>query len=235
MAKLPLRWSIAHIDMSELHFLNSELRKHTAYEPIEAYIPTINILKKKLKGKNHFDQIPLLFNYGFFRVPKYFITNPHFMDMMKKDIKCIHSWMTDPIVVKTGRSIDSTPFYLSNPKGIALATDMEIARIKLQERRQSIYSAKDIDLLTVGMIITLKKYPFDGLSARITEIQRDKQKVLVEILLGTPMTDKPISVSFDNIFYSAYQDSADSEMREQSIESIQAKYKNFEGHNDDGD
>jgi len=232
MAKKSARWVIAHIDLSNLHYLNTDLRKYPKYRLLEVYIPVINILKKKLKGKNHFESVPLLFNYGFFKVPKYFIPNPHFLDEMRKDLRCLYSWVTDPITLTSKRSIDK-PIGLYNPRGIALATEREIKRLRIQEKAQSIYSAKDIDTLFEGKIIILKKYPFENLPATIESIDRDRKKVMVILNLDTPMAARPISVSFENIFYSAYQNYMDTEMKEASIEVIQKKYKNFEGQNDE--
>lgn len=230
MAKRPSRWAIAYIDSTNLHYLPSDLRKHPKYRMVEAYIPTISILKKKLKGKSHFEEVPLLFNYGFFCVPKYFIPNSYFLDEMKTDIRCIYAWVLDPVVLKTKVSSDEI-IGLYNPKGVALAKDNEIENLRMQEKVQSIYSAKDIDTLFEGKVIVLKKYPFENLPATICKIDPIQKKVQVRLNLDTPMAEKPITVSFENIFYSAYETHKDFDMKEESIDAIRKKYKNFEGKN----
>lgn len=236
MAKSPHKWVICYIDIKKLHLLSVDLRKESKYESVSSYIPYIQILKKKLKGKNHFDKMPLLFNYGFFKVPKYFIPNPYFLEQMKKDIRCIYGWVMDPPAkAKDQPLLEYGKYSLYNPMGIALASDEEIMRIISAETTQSIYTEKDIDTLFIGKQIILKKYPFDGLPAEIDSIDKNKKEVMVKLLLDTPLSGKPIRVSFENIFWSVYQTYLDPEPKEESIEDIKMKYRNYEARNEEQD
>lgn len=231
MAKQPYKWVICYIDISKLHLLGMDLRKHDRYRSVQAYMPCIKILKKKLKGKEHFESVPLLFNYGFFKVPKYFIPNYHFLDQMVRDIRCLYAWVKDPARSKKDPLLSYGKLTLYNPSGVALATDREVLKIKKAEKNRSIYSSKDLDTLYEGKIIILKKYPFEDLPAEIVSIDRKKKKAYVRLLLETNITERAIEVSFENIFYTAYQDNyLNLEMKEQSIEEIRTKNKNFDGY-----
>lgn len=235
MAKSASKWVICYIDPKQLHLLTVDLRKYPKYKSVEYYIPTIDILKKRLKGKNHFEKVPLLFNYGFFKVPKYFIPNPHFLNQMKDDLRCLYGWVRDP-AVKNRK--EPTLIYgrltLYNPSNVAIAKEKEIKILRQQEQLKSIYSEKDIDTLYVGKIIVLRKYPFENLTGQIKHIDHSKKEVQVKLLLDTIIADKPVKISFENIFYSAYQENyLDLEMKEKSIEVIKSKFKNFEGSNDE--
>lgn len=234
MAKAPSKWVICYIDQDNLHLLSTDLRKQPKYQSVRAYIPCIQILKKKLKGKHHFDNVPLLFNYGFFEVPKYFIPNPYFLEQMKKDIRCIYGWVTDPLAKsKTQPLLDYAKYCLYNPMGVAVASDKEMRRVRKAEANKSIYTEKDVDTLYVGKQIILRKYPFADIPAEIVEIDKNKKEVKVKLLLDTPISSKPISVSFENIFWSVYQTYLDPKPKEESIEDIKIKFKNFEGKNED--
>lgn len=223
MAKEPSRWVICYINISLLHHLSMDLRKYPKYRVVEAYIPTVSILKKQLKGKSHYEKVPLMFNYGFFKVPKYFIPNPHFLYQMEKDVKCIFGWVKDPLLKYKKKPILEYGATLHNPENIAIASDDEMQELRNQERNQAIYSAQDIDTLYPGRLIILKKYPFENLPAEIVEIDRAKKEVKVKLQLDTSLSEKPIKVSFDNIFYSVYLNYLDLEMKERSIEDVKLR------------
>lgn len=236
MARSPHKWVICYIDIKKMHLLSVDLRKQAKYESVRSYIPEVKVLKKKLKGKNHFDKLPLLFNYGFFKVPKYFIPNPYFLEQMKKDIRCIYGWVMDPLAKSNHQPVlEYGKYSLYNPMGVALATDEEMAKIKVAETTQSIYTAKDIDTLYIGKQIILKKYPFEGLPAEIYSIDKHKKEVMVKLMLDTPLSGKPIRVAFENIFWSVYQTYLNPEPKEESIEDLRMRYKNFEGKNEEQD
>lgn len=232
MAKSATKWVICYIDATKLHLLSVDLRKHEKYRKVESYIPSIDILKKKLKGKTQFETVPLLFNYGFFKVPKYFIPNPHFLEEMKKDIRCLYAWVQDPLAKSMIKPVlEYRPGYLYNPMGVALAKDHEIRNIKEHEKTKTIYTDKDIDTLYENKIIMLQKYPFDNLPAAIIKIEKEKKRVWVKLLIDTPLASKPIAVAFENIFYTVYQSSyLNLEMKEESVETMKNKFKKQEGY-----
>jgi hypothetical protein len=224
MAKEPIEWVICYIDASKIDWLTRDLLIYPKYRLITAYIPTVKILKKTFKGKNHYQEVPLLFNYGFFKVPRYFVWNPHFLEQMKKDIKCIYGWVKDPISL----SNIEKPWKQHNPSGYALASSKEISRIIANQEVETIYSKGEIDKLKKGDIITLSGYPFEGLNAEILSIDKTKKEVEVKLLLETFMQN--IKVSFDNIFYTIYRANyMNTEMRERSLEEIQERVKNIDG------
>src|SRR5690606_18617887 len=105
------------------------------------------------KGKQHFQTIPLLFNYGFFKVPKYYIPNAHYLDRLKKDVKAIIGWVKDPGVTPERGMFSSDKLY--NPQGVAIVSKKEITRLKEAEKSQRFYTARDIETLYEGKIITL--------------------------------------------------------------------------------
>jgi transcription antitermination factor NusG len=224
MAKEPSVWVVATIDAKFIHNLFEDLFKMEKYKVVESYIPTMKVLYKQVKGKKYYKEVPLLLNYGFFKVPRYFVPNPHFLAAMKTDIRCIYGWVTDPVSVAK----DGPLKFLSNPSRIALAENVEIARIREHENLKTIYTEKDLDTLYVGQTITLQCYPFEGLPAKILNINRDRKKVEVKLLLETPLSKQSkIQVSFENIFFTKYaNDYIDGPMKEQSIEEIQAKRGN---------
>ena len=212
MAARPSTWVICYINSAKLKFLDEELSQFPKYKQITAYIPMVKVLKKQFKNQKHYDEVPLLFNYGFFEVPSYFIYNPHFLDMMKKDISAIYAWVRNP-----GLTIEI------NPNWIATASSKEIMNLVLQQEDNSIRSGKDVEDLGVGSTVTLSGYPFDGLQAEIVEIDKKKKEVWVKLDLESSMTNR-VKVDFDNIFFTVYKsDYMNTAMKEKSTDAFEAQ------------
>ena len=95
MAKAPVVWISAYVSSKHIASLENDLKKSPIYRGVRVFIPMVTVLNKRHKGKDHFEEIPFLFNYGFFRVPKYFLPNSHLLRQMKTDITAIYGWVTD--------------------------------------------------------------------------------------------------------------------------------------------
>lgn len=226
MAKEPSVWAVALIDHRFIHNLFEDTIRKPKYRIVESYIPTIKVLKKQVKGKKFFEEVPLMLNYGFFKVPRYFVPNPHFLVEMKKDIRCIQNWLIDGLASKQRGRLGYEK--LHNPLGVALARSNDISIIKEQEESKSIYTEKDLNTLYEGMVITLQCYPFEGIPAEIITIDRKRKRVEVELLIETPLSRQSTTwVHFENIFYTRYMEDyvPDQAMREKSLEEIRSKNK----------
>lgn len=228
MAKEPSRWVIAYINPKSIHTLERDRLKFPKYKTVTPYIPSVKILVKQAKGKKVFQTVPLLFNYGFFKVPKYFIPNPTFLDAMKRDFECIIGWVKNPGLVSTE---EFTKGGLFNPLKIAVASKKEIKRIMREEGKQTFYTKADIDTLYEGKLITLHTYPFEGLPAEVMEVNEANKYVKVRLLLDT--TFSVVKVGFENIFFSLYQDrNMEEAMREEYVEEVKVAKKPISYDND---
>lgn len=216
-------WAVAYINSSFISRVQHDLDKFAEYGNIEAYIPTVKILRKQFKGKNEFEYVPLLFNYGFFKIPRKLV-NAEFLGSMKDNILCIYAWVKDTtqlIHEKPTLSLNKTQPRIS----VATATHDEIARLVNTKSQLSVYSQDEISSLQEGMLITLKGYPFDDMPAVVKEINHKSQKVKVDLLLESIM--KEVTVAFENVFYTIYHGHYDeTTFKEKSLEEIRDKGKN---------
>jgi|TARA_R110000803_G_scaffold48460_1_gene100666 transcription antitermination factor NusG len=193
-------------------------------------IPMVKVLKKKFKGKEHYDEVPLMLNYGFVRVPKDKITNPEYFTDLRHKVSCIVGF---PKVLG-----EKTPT-------IATATIREVNRVMKMGKKLSIYTGHDFNTLggrdTIrklyephindmgefedGKIINLKGYPFDGVDAQVCKIKFNKEEVdvLLQMGFGDEIVAKPVTISFHNLFYTIYDNHLTEEMREVSLEDIKAQ------------
>ena len=66
--RIPYSYVIFYLERKYYHLIEKEL-KEKGYENIKVIIPTLDILKRTVKGKMVFESVPILFNYGFMRMP----------------------------------------------------------------------------------------------------------------------------------------------------------------------
>jgi transcription antitermination factor NusG len=221
-------WAIAYINRDFMDRVEKDLSKFPdKYREVKAYIPTVKILKKQFKGKDIFEEVPLLFNYGFFQLPNRKLES-EFLQEMKKDIPAIYAWVKDTKSIITSRPSlieGNEPLIRKDMIPVALATSGEIRRLVDAQKEYNLYSKDDIDNLQPGMMIILKGYPFEGMTADVIKVNSRKQEVEVELQLEGIL--KKIAVSFDNVFYTIYMGTFDEkDFKEKSLEDIKIKGKN---------
>lgn len=202
----PFVWIIAYIDSKFLSSVEKQLNKYPEYKDVSVYIPTVKILKKTFKKENHFEEVPLLFNYGFFKVPRIYAVYKDWLDNLQRNISCIYGWVKDSANIienKPRLRVDGkSALPLKNVISIATASSVDIARLIKETANMGAHSADDISLLSVGSPIVLRGYPFEGVNATVIDIDHKKQKVNVSIQIFDQM--KEVKVSFDNVFFTIY-------------------------------
>lgn len=198
-------WLVAYIDINHVKNVQFDLNRSGEYNDVTAYIPTVKVLKKKLKGVENFDEVPLLFNYGFFRLPRYLATSKSFLDNMKVNINCIFAWVHDPAktIGKKPTLHEGNIKYDDSHVPIATATSEEISALVTAARDNTIFSSAEIERIKVGDTITLKGYPWEGLDANVLEIDHKKQSLKVVVPLFQQL--KAMDVSFDSVFFTIYK------------------------------
>lgn len=211
-------WIIAYIDVDYIGRVSKELSR---FDNVEAYIPTIKILKKNFKGKAHFEYVPLLFNYGFFKLPKFMAFNQDFLAKVKDYVSCISGWVKD--TSKLGPIARSTAKEKKDLAPVGLASDEEISALLQIQEDLSIYNSKELKNLGPGSWITLQGYPFEGMQAEILQINYNTKKVEVALdTVGSGLLSNVI-VNFENVFYTIYRGGYDDSLS--SLVSLDEMYK----------
>lgn len=223
-------WAIAYINRDFIGRVDKDISKYKEFRGVKAFIPTVKILRKQFKGKDIFEEVPLLFNYGFFQIPNDKLQT-EFLQRMKAQILAIHAWVKDTKTVIHSRPsliTGNEPLLRTDVIPVALATPGEINQLINSAKKFGIYDKEDVNTLAPGTFITLKGYPFEGMTARVKKVGKNNKVVKVELFLEGII--KEVAVSFDNVFYTAYHGTFDeTEFREKSIEEVKAKYKNYDG------
>lgn len=196
-------WVVFRFDDKTYKTIDKQLLSRN-YTDIKVYIPTISILKKAEKNKNIYEDVPMLFSYGFIRMSTKRALSRPFLNKLRKDIPAIHSWLRSTETMfkrkirrRTDNAEDWDDFSI-----VGSITSKELRRLKKISKENKIYSASDINRLMPGDLVTLKGYPFDNMEAEIVDTKLNTNEVKVRIYPAG--FQKDIILPLDNILYSIY-------------------------------
>lgn len=199
-------YCIFRLDRKFYKRINKDLISR-GYKHVKAIVPTISVLKKSRKGKNEYEDVPLLFNYGFIRMRSDKAFDRYYLNKIKRDIPGILSFM---------KSLDHKPkrkrLRIDNAEDfddysvVATISRDEVIRYKHMAKANKIYSVDDITRVGIGDYAILRGYPFEGIPAILLESNLNTKKMLVKLY---PETDGnlEIEVPMENVLYSAYHES----------------------------
>lgn len=174
---------------------------------MKAIVPTISVLKKSRKGKNEYEDVPLLFNYGFIKMKPEKAFDRYYLNKLKRDIPGILSFM---------KSLDYRPkrkrLRVDNAEDfddysvVATITKEEVKKYRRMSKANKIFSVSDITRVAIGDYVVLRGYPFEGIPAIILESNLTTKTMLVKLY---PEMDGSleIEVPMENVLYSAYHES----------------------------
>jgi transcription antitermination factor NusG len=231
-------WCIAYINRVFMETIIKDL-VNSGFGDVKVNIPTVRVLKKKFKGKEFYEEVPLLFNYGFFRLPIEGAMNKDYLMRMKAAVQGIYSWLyrsagalpatfedvhTQSLTsVASGEELEIETKRLVSPILVHTIRMKEIALLKRVALVSSIYSSDDVSALKEGTYIVLKGYPFDNIPAEVVSVHPTKEEVRVKLLVEGNIGEA--KVSFSNIFYSIYADPDEPTPSDQTVEGIMSKYQ----------
>lgn len=195
-------YAVCYLELKYFKDIPSDL-KSRGYRQITPIIPTINILKRVSKSRDYFDDVPILFNYGFIRMPIDKAYSRDFLLKLKNDIPGIRGWVSSPESLhpkKKKRRIDNIDIF-DDFSIVATVSKKEVRRFRRLAKRGNKFSLDDLNM-DIGDYIVLKGYPFDGVDATVLDINyRDR---LVKLLLYPENGRMEINLPFDNVIYSVY-------------------------------
>lgn len=199
----PYVYCICRIDTKLWKNINIELQER-GYSDIKCFVPTVKILHKSKNKKDVYKEIPLLFNFGFVKMRSIKAYNRNFLFHLKREIPGILGFLHSLDSMhpkKLRRRIDNAEDFDDFSK-VATVSREEFRYYKHLSDCNRIYNLSDISL-NVGDFITLKKYPFEGLIAKVIDFNFSNQTVLVEIYPGEGSV-LSLQLPFDNVLYTIY-------------------------------
>jgi hypothetical protein len=217
-------WAIAYVDVEKVQSINRELRKYPQYDDVVPYIPYLRILRKKFKGKPVYDRVPLVFDYGFFSIPRKKAINIEYLNYLQRDVSCITGWVLDSANRLIPRTYAINENYLDCHIPVATATSEKIRELRELERANTVCSGKEMLELQPGAVVNLKGFPFDNMDAEIISVSSKHQSAEVYLMAGNDQI-KRVTVALENIFFTLHKNyhtqGANQEVSVQDSPSIQ--------------
>lgn len=196
-------YCIFYIEHKYYKKINKEL-KSKGYDKCHAIIPEISILKKAIKGKTFYEEVPVLFNYGFMRMPVELAFSRSFLNKLKRDISGIRTFLKSTETIfsrKIKKRIDNAEDWDDFSK-VAVCSKTEVRRFRKIARKNRKYSLEELAKLKTGDYVTLNIYPYEGVDALIKKVNRKDKTVTLS--LYPKMGSMEATIPLDHVLYSIY-------------------------------
>lgn len=210
----PYVWVITYITDKYMDRVDKEVELSGL--DIQIFIPKVRVLDKEVKGKKQYVYKPLLFNYGFTKMPFRYACSKEKLADIKTQITAIYGFFRDksmsldkPRVIgkdENGELIkeprDMVGKYKLEEK-LAIVSGSEVFRMLRQAQNNSIFDA-DKESLSIGSAITLSGPVYNGMTGTIVALKNETVKIELDMFnFAKPMT---VEIDYGNIFYTIYRD-----------------------------
>lgn len=197
-------YCIFYIERDYYTTINQELEDKGYGKKIRAIIPTVRVLRKVVHGREVYEEVPILFNYAFMRMPRAWAYSRDFMNKLRKQIKGIRGWLKSTESLhpkKIKRRIDNMDIF-DDFSMIATATKKEVRHFQRLSKQNKRFSVQDIMNIKVGDYLVLKGYPYDGVDATVVDVNHTRK--IVKLILYPQMGKMEISLPFDQVIDTVY-------------------------------
>lgn len=198
----PKVWVLIYLDKKHYPSIQSELKKK-GYGNMKVCIPTISLLEKRYRGRDVYREVPLLFQYGFLRMPRELAYSRAFLRSLKKQITGIHGFVNSNETMfkkKIRKRVDGEEF--DDYSMVATISRDEVKRFRQISKKARIYTIDEIVTLNIGDYVILRGYPFEGVPATVMEVELATNKVKLQLYPeGGNMI---VKLPMENVLYSVY-------------------------------
>lgn len=194
-------YCICYLELKYFQNIQKEL-DHYGFEA-KAIIPTVSILKKVVKTRSVYQEVPILFNYGFIKMSADKAYCRSYLNKIKSKVNGIRGWVNSPESLhpkKKKKRIDNNDIF-DDFSIVATATRAEVKHFKRLSRKNHRFSGDDL-AISIGEYIILKGYPYDGIDATVLDINYTTR--MVKLLLYPENGRMEISLPFDNVVNNVY-------------------------------
>lgn len=196
-------YCIFYIERKYYKRINQEL-KDKGYKKCHAIIPELKVLRKAIKGKVFYEEVPVLFNYGFMRMPLEYAYSRPFLIKLRKEISGIRNWLRNTHTMfprKIKRRIDN-PDDFDDFSIVAICPRQDVRRFVRIAKKNRLYTAQQVNQIKEGDYVVLNIYPYEGLEATIKKV--NKRAKTVTLNLFPQMGKMEVTIPIDHVIYSIY-------------------------------
>lgn len=202
----PYSYCIFYMERKYSHLIKKELIEW-GYDDLKVVIPMVKILKRTVKGKMVFEEVPILFNYGFMRIPTEKAYSRPYLTKLRRRISGIRTWLRSTETmherkkkIRIDNSEDFDDFSL-----VATCSRKDVRRFIRMARANKKYSIEDLMNVKPGDYIILKGYPYEGIDSTVLDVNYTNKTV--KVLIYPEHGKMEVNLDFDSVLYSVYQNS----------------------------
>lgn len=199
------KYCIFYLEDKYYQTLDQELKRR-GYDDVTAIIPTVTVMKGSTsRGKVIYKEEPILFNYGFLKIPTVKALDRDYLRTMARKVPGIRGFLKDTITLHTRKKkrarVENIDIW-DDFSLVATCSRKQVRRyLKIQKENKK-FSVSDLTSIKPGDYVNLKGYPYEGVDATVLEVDHTNKKVK---LLMYPQHGKlEVWLPFDNVFYSVY-------------------------------
>lgn len=205
MKRTHYSYCIFYLESKYYKSINDDLRDR-GYKHVKSIVPTVKILKGNTsRGERIYKEEPVLFNYGFIKMPVEKAISRDFLRKLRRDIPGIRGFLKNTETLFTRKKkarVDNMDIF-DDFSIVATATRKEVRRFMKIEKENKRFSVEDLVSIKPGDYVVLKGYPFENVDATILEV--DQNNKMCRLLLYPQNGKMEIKLPFDNVLYSVYQ------------------------------
>lgn len=209
MKRTHYSYCIFYLDNKYYKDINKDLRA-CGYRHIRAIIPTVRFIKQKSsRGADVYQEEPILFNYGFMKIPTSLIYDRVFLNKVKRLIPGIRGWLksSEPLHRKRGkrRRVENAEDFDDFSK-VAIVSRKVVRYFIELAKINSYLDYNDIVSLHPGNYIRLSCYPYIGADAIVEEVDNNNNKIRLNLYPNKYKDQFKVWLPLDMVAYNVYQD-----------------------------
>lgn len=199
------KYCIFYLEDKYYQTLNQELKKR-GYDDVTAIVPMVTVMKGSTsRGKVIYKQEPILFNYGFLKIPTVKALDRDYLRTLAKNVPGIRGFLKDTITLHTRKKkrarVENIDIW-DDFSLVATCSRKQVRRyLKIQEENKR-FSVSDLTSINPGDYVNLKGYPYEGVDATVLEVDHNNKKV--KLLIYPQHGKLEVWLPFDNVLYSVY-------------------------------
>ena len=199
------KYCIFYLEDKYSQTLNQELKKR-GYDDVTAIVPMVTVMKGSTsRGKIIYKKEPILFNYGFLKIPTVKALDRDYLRTMAKMVPGIKGFLKDTITLHTRKKkrarVENIDIW-DDFSLVATCSRKQVRRyLKIQEENKR-FSVSDLTSIKPGDYVNLKGYPYEGVDATVLEVDHNNKKV--KLLIYPQHGKLEVWLPFDNVLYSVY-------------------------------
>lgn len=197
-------YCIFYVERKFFLSINDELTSK-GYKHIKAIVPTVKILKKTVRSRQVYEEVPILFNYGFMRMKSNLAFKRDFLNKLKREIQGIRGWLKSNESLHTKKKKKAR---VENAEDwddfsiVAVCKKSEVRRFQRMSKLNKQFSMDDLNIQK-GDYLVLRGYPYEGVDATVISV--DYNNKTVKLLLYPESGKMILTLPFDNVIHSVYQ------------------------------